>query len=156
MSLLITSFISSILVVFLIILGCATTHHDLLLFVSSPLGMLAKFLLLDRVDWGLSSKQLSLSLLDSLSFNVALAPRLFFNWRRFLLVSGRSSSKERCVLLSLLLHDFLVLGLINLLGSLLVSLRHLLTHNLGKGARATRWVKPFFGLRFILRVFRFF
>lgn len=46
MSLLIT-FISSILVVFIIFLGCTTTNHNLFLFICSSLSMLAKFFLLN-------------------------------------------------------------------------------------------------------------
>ena len=56
MSLLIT-FLSSILVVLIILfLSTAAAHHDLLLLVSSPLRMLAKFLLFNRVNRGLGSE----------------------------------------------------------------------------------------------------
>jgi hypothetical protein len=57
------------------------------------------------------------------------------------------------MLLSLLLHDFFVLALVYLLRTLLVGFRHLLAHDLSKGARTSGRVEPFLGLRLILRIF---
>ena len=151
-----TVFIGTPLIIFVFFFGTSVADHDLLLLIGSSLCMLAKFLFLRLHNRSLCREKFGLSLLDGFSLNVSLAPGLTLHRGRVVGLSGRTRN-ERGMLLCLLLHDLFVLSLIHLLGSLFVGLGHLLTHDLSKSARATRRIKPLFGLGlFNWRIFGFF
>ena len=120
--------LSLILLILVLLAGFITarTNDYLLLLVSSSLGMLAELLLLYEVVLGLCSKCLSLFLYCSLLFSqglcldITLAPRLFHTWR---LINGlRSVGQNLSMLLGLLIHDLLILSLVDFLGALFVCL----------------------------------
>jgi hypothetical protein len=69
---------------------------------------------------------------------VTLSPGFFDYWRFCI----PCISQALRVLLSMLLHEVLVLCLVDLLRTLLMCLRHLLSHYLCKGIVSTSWIKP--------------
>lgn len=112
--------------------------------------MLAELFLFDQDAVGLGSQSVSLGLLGGKCLNIAPAPG-FPDRRGFGHVASGCNLDALCMLGSVLLHHLLILSLVNLLGTLVVRLGHLLAHDLRESVIGPLGVEPLLlGLLFLL------
>ena len=99
----------------------------------------------------LGSQSLSLGLPGCKSLNITPAPS-FPDRGCFSYVASGCDLDTLSMLASVFFHHLLVLSLVDLFGTLIISLRHLLTHDLSKSVVASLWVEPLLalGLLFLL------
>ena len=138
--------ILDLLSISLIIFISSLNDHNLLLFVSSSLWMLAWFLFLNRK----LMYNFWLLVVVFFFFLVYLSPGLLLRRRG---IRGVIRSKVVCVLLSLFFHQVLILVLVDCFRSFLICFTHFLLHDLRKNTVPTRWHEESFSLNWSLRLF---
>ena len=112
--------------------------------------MLAELFLFDQDAVGLGSQSVSLGLLGGNGLDIAPAPGLPDRGVFGYVARGRNLD-ALSVLGSVLFHHLLVLSLVNLLGTLVVCLGHLLAHDLRESVIGPLGVEPLLlGLLFLL------
>lgn len=112
--------------------------------------MLAELFLFDKDAVGLGSQSVSLGFLGGNSLDIAPAPG-FPDRRVFGHVTRGRDLDALSVLGSVLFHHLLVLSLVNLLGTLVVRLGHLLAHDLRESVIGPLGVEPLLlGFLFLL------
>jgi len=128
----------------LILLRISLTNYNLLLLLGSSFSMFAQFLLFlcNETYWLLLNLLLLYSFIR-FSTSKVFAPSIFCYWRFLGGYIGVifTACYKICMLLSLLIHQVFVLGLIYLLCTLLMSFRHFLSHDLRKYTVST-WYTP--------------